>query len=140
MVTPTKDEIVEEATRLYMEKNWKVSSNTPELCELKEGGFYNQARNDLMRSEGHEALSYLEELAAEAGYDLVKNKKATEYANDLETYPTMDIMKEGGFCVAGRGSGKSNLMKLLAIEALRSKIEMKVIDGTYLEKLSATKG
>jgi hypothetical protein len=31
-------------------------------------------------------------------------------------------------------------MKLLAIEALRSKIEMKVIDGTYLEKLSATKG
>ena len=127
--TPTREEIIEEATKIYMGKNWKISSNTPEVDELVESGEYREAQHDLMRSEGHEVLSHLEELAIDAGYDLVKKKKhATEYCHNLEEFPIERILREGCFVTGGRGSGKTNLQKLLVQKALSRKIRVKVID------------
>lgn len=52
MVTPTSDEIRGKATALFMGEQHQAGlrdSNTPEDHELKEGGYWMRARNQLMR-------------------------------------------------------------------------------------------
>lgn len=128
MVTPTKDEIIERAFEMYQQKNHVISCNNPTINELKEEGTCYEARDELMRSEGSEALDYLQEMAAEAGYVLVKDKHASEYDHELPTYPINEILREGCFCVGGRGSGKSNLLKLLVAHACKIGVKVKIID------------
>jgi len=43
-------------------------------------------------------------------------------------------MREGGFVVGGRGSGKSNLLKLLVTQALKTGVKVKIIDSTLTWK------
>jgi len=108
--------------------------------ELKESRVYEEARDNLMRSEGHEFLDYLEKLANESGYMLVKTKEA--YSQDLEDFPIEDIMVRGCFVTGGRGVGKSNLIKLLTMNMIRAKIQVKVFDPSLAWKdfpLSKTK-
>lgn len=124
MATPTKEQIIEEATKLYMARNWGLSSNTPEINELKEEGVYAEAQHDLMRSEGHATMDYLEELASENGFELIKSK--VQYVEDLEDFPLENILREGCFATGGRGTGKSNLLKLLVQRLLSAKVEVKV--------------
>ena len=93
MVTPTRKKIIEEATRLYMEDNWNISGNTPEVDELIEEGTYEEARNNLMRSEGNEALDYLKDMANDAGYKLVKK----QFDEHVEFYDSIQICDSGKF-------------------------------------------
>jgi len=135
--TPNKSEIeakaVEDFFKDQYQKGFKTSI-TPEASELKESGYWNEAKDSLMRNEEGQFLDYIEKVANENGYELTKSKEATQYCQDLEPYPISLIMKEGCFCVGGRGSGKSNLLKLLTREALRIGVKVKVIDSTLTWK------
>ena len=58
-----------------MQRNYQICTSTPTIAELKEEGTWNEARDELMRNDGYESMNYLEELAEDAGFDLVKKKK-----------------------------------------------------------------
>ena len=114
-----------------MADNWKQFETMPTPQELKEEGYFQTAKVDLMRNQGRAALNHFEEMANENGYELVKKRKeATEYAHDLEAYPIESIMTEGAFGISARGHGKTNLMKLLTMQALKRGVKVKVIDST----------
>jgi len=133
MVTPNKNEIIEEAFKINARQNHNINLNTPTESELKENGTFQEARINLMQDqERHQVLSYLEKLANENGFTLVKHK--AEYSNDLEDYPVNDIMKYCGFVAGGRGSGKTNALKLLVMEAIKRKVEVKVFDPSLAWK------
>ena len=133
MTTPTKKEIIEESMKINAERNHSVSSITPEIEELQESGVYEEARNKLMRDqENHEFLAYLERMANQSGYELIKSK--ADYCFGLQDFPIKIIMKEGAFVIGGRGCGKTNLLKLLVMELLKCKIEVKVIDSALAWK------
>jgi len=76
MVTPTKDQIVQRATELFFMDN--PSATTPEVYELKEGGYFLTAQQELMRGESAEALSYLEEQAHDLGRRVVTEEEHTK--------------------------------------------------------------
>lgn len=129
MTTPTKERIIEEAFNINARQNHNINLNTPTESELKENGTFNEARISLMQNrERHEALNYLEKMASEFGFELVKTKNMHAYAEDLEDYPIEDILKYCAFATGGRHSGKTNLLKLIVSEALRAKVEVKVFD------------
>lgn len=133
MTTPKRSEIAAKAIEISMKRNSSISTNTPEIEELKEDGTYAEARDQLMRNqERSEVLSYLEKMANEQGFQLCKTK--AEYSNDLEDYPIDNIMTEGCFVAGSRGSGKTNLLKLLVIEAIKRKVEVKVFDPSLAWK------
>lgn len=69
MPTPTRDEIRERA--IYLFQSSTESFITPEDDELKESGFWEQAKIDLMQAEGTESLEYLEQMAHDIGLRLV---------------------------------------------------------------------
>jgi len=97
MATPTKDEIEERALELFMARNHDISCNTPELHELKESSIFLEAQHELMRSEENEALNYIEEMANENGYTLVKRKgEDTDYEH-VEFYDSIQICESGKF-------------------------------------------
>lgn len=138
MTTPNREAIIEEATKIYMQRNHDVSCNLPEVDELVEGGTYEEARLELMRNEGYAAKIYLEELASEAGFDLVKRKHASEYSHNLEDFSleaketfTIDIeeaLRSGVFVSGGKGTTKSNLAMIIADMLKRKGITVKVFD------------
>lgn len=133
MTTPKRKEIIEEALKLNAKRNYDISTNTPEISELQEDGIYEEARDKLMRDqENYEFLAYLERMAHENGYELVKSK--ADYCFGLQDFPIKIIMKEGCFVIGGRGCGKTNLLKLLVVELLKHKIEVKVIDSALAWK------
>ena len=117
--------IRERAQEIEAENNRSLPQITSTDSELKESGAWFESRDQLMTDENTQAtLSYLQELATSCGYDLVKRK--SEYSEDLATFPIKDIMRYGAFVAGGRGSGKSNLLKLLVRECLRGKVEVKL--------------
>ena len=145
MTTPTRNEIIQKATEDYMKENWKISTNNPEVDELKEGGFYNAAKDELMRSVGNEAQIYLEELANQAGFDLVKTKNndhIEKYDCDL-TYKfnlpfNIEEAKKSNILVSGTNcTGKSRLSCYIAsiLQTLNWKIVVFDPCGVY-QKIS----
>lgn len=133
MGTPNKNQIIDAAFKKYHERNPQAKGINPETSELLESGIYEEAKNQLMRDQDRsQVLSYLEQLANENGFELVKAK--TEYDLDLEPYPVEAIMTEGCFATGGRGVGKSNLLKLLVMEALNHRIRVKVFDPSLAWK------
>jgi len=49
MRPPTTEQIINEAIKIYFQKNREVDCyNTPEINELKESGIYQEARKNLM--------------------------------------------------------------------------------------------
>lgn len=128
MATPTKAEIEEKAIAMFFldqnSRGFKAEIN-PTSSELRESGYTHKAKTELMRNEGYEALDYIEKEARSLGYELVKSKE-THYSEDLATFPLENILREGCFVTGGRGSGKSNLLKLLVQRLLCEKGEVKV--------------
>lgn len=115
MTTPTKEEITKRAIDLYMQKNHGISCNLPEVDELKEDGVYQEAQQDLMRSEDHAAMDYLEEMANENGFELVKKDRfeGQQKTIDLKTLCS-EILSFGGlFLVANKGVGKTTALMQL---------------------------
>jgi hypothetical protein len=74
MVTPSSEQILERATELFFRSNPQATT-TPEESELHEGGYWNLARDELMRGESVEALSHLEEEAAQIGRRVVTEEE-----------------------------------------------------------------
>lgn len=126
MGTPTKEQVYEEAKKLYFQherRNGNRTSINPEYEELAESGFISLAQTNLMRNP-------------ETLYGIIEPKKKRDlidigesrYAEDLLNFPLKDIMRGGAFAVGARGYGKTNTLKLLVSEALRQKIEVKVFE------------
>jgi hypothetical protein len=82
MATPNSEEILEKARELFFIDNGH-SSITPEDYELKESGYYTQARNVLMTGEDTQLLAQAEEFANGLNLVLV-SKKDKEKLEDLE--------------------------------------------------------
>jgi len=90
---PTKDEILARATELFMQERARVGLPplTPEESELKEGSYFDRARNELMsgvRSQLEGYLAYLEGEAAKVREELgivevIPEEKITELENKL---------------------------------------------------------
>ena len=133
MVTPTREQIRELAQQKEREENGSLPSITCTDSELKENGSWFESRDQLMSDQATQAtLAYLEQQAYDLGFELVKRK--IDYAEDLEDFPLEDILKYACFVAGGRGSGKTNLLKLLVMEALKRKIELKVFDPSLAWK------
>jgi len=130
MTTPNRREIIERARELWHSNRARRGDPsfdvTPELAELREEGFLSVAQSELMRNE---ARAIEEEWR---GYNELE---------DLDAFPIEGILREGAFCVGSRGCGKTNLLKLLVVEALKRKIRVKVFDPSlawksfFLEKI-----
>ena len=122
MTTPNREQIRKRAMQLWHEDNWQVSDINPTENELRESGYIAQAVSELMRSNPYVI-------------EVTKEKETDKMASlDSEVFPMDVIMKECCFVTGGRGCGKSNLLKLLVSEALRRKIEVKVIDSCLVWK------
>jgi len=90
MVTPTREEIREEALRLFYQTN--PSATTPEDDELKEDGYWGLAQQNLMRGEETtETLAYLEQLANDVGRRVVTE---AEHNKLLDLERKLDLVKE----------------------------------------------
>jgi len=121
------------AQEIEAENNLSLPHVTCEDSEMQENGSWFKAKNQLMSDENTQAtLAYLEQLANENGFELIKKKSV--YAEDLATFPLEDILKYACFVAGGRGSGKSNLLKLLVMEAIKRKVEVKVFDPSLAWK------
>ncbi|MDH5783676.1 MAG: hypothetical protein OEZ35_08480, partial [Candidatus Bathyarchaeota archaeon] len=111
----------------------------PEEEELREEGFLMLAQHELMRDTDQ----YEEYLAKELGKNV---EDVREKPKDIISFPIKAIMKEGSIIVGGRGSGKSNLAKLIVKEALACRIQVKVLDSSLawksfpLPKIKVRKG
>jgi hypothetical protein len=125
MTTPCKEDIIAKAFEIQQQRNHNVSSITPEIEEVKESGIYSEAQRSLMRNEENQVLDYLEQLAHENGYRLIRERKQQNHV-DLKTLCS-EILKFGGlFIVANKGMGKTNTLQCLARE-LRKDAKNKVI-------------
>jgi hypothetical protein len=123
---PRKEEIEAKALELWHERRAKDGDPSfyinPTRQELRESGFLSLAQSELMRDSTRAESEEWE------GYN------ESFYTQDLEEFPIDLIMKEGCFVVGGRGSGKTNLLKLLVSKALKRKIRVKVIDPSLAWK------
>lgn len=89
MVTPTREEILDYARTLYHKDN--PEAPTPEDDELKEDGYTEIARHELMRSESAEALADLERHAAELNRRIVTE---SEHGDIIEVKRLKEELKE----------------------------------------------
>lgn len=84
-VMPTKEEILEKARQIFAEESRKAGMPiiTPEEDELKEGSYYDRARDQLMRDVARaEELKYIEEMARDLGLRVV-SKRIAERGEEL---------------------------------------------------------
>lgn len=82
---PTKEDILEKAIELYMEEHPEAAEHrlTPEVHELKEGGYLERARNELMRDISRE----IEELTSFLIGTRQEVEKAVERLKELGETP-----------------------------------------------------
>jgi hypothetical protein len=131
MVTPTADNIREEALRLFFTDN--PSATTPEDYELKESGYWQTARDSLMRGESAEALGYLEQMANELGRRVVTEDEHSKLV-DIEL--RLEKLREKEKRVKEAEKDIEARKRLLnSAEQLKSKIEHREVS----EKVSKHK-
>lgn len=139
MTTPTKNEIIQKATELYMQDNWKNFDTTPEPEELKEEGYTQRARNELMSNVGNGFFEDIKDLVAESEYKLVKIKeneqqKPSDFENfpveTKETFDPQEALKSGCYISGTTGSGKSDLGMLHAEQLMHEDVTVIVFDAT----------
>ena len=129
--TPSKSEIEAKAIERFFEdqhqKGFKTSI-TPEASELKESGYWNEAKDSLMRSEDSEYVSHIEKEARALGLiddkvELGRQRKPFDFEIDLE-----EALRSGVFISGGRGTTKSNLAMLIADRLMKKGIIVKAFD------------
>jgi len=123
---PSKKQIIKKAVELWHAQRCQQGDPAfdvePEESELVEDGYVQSARSMLMRNQ---CRSQIEEW---------KGYNESQYSEDLEDFPIKSILRECGFVIGGRGSGKTNLLKLVVEESLKQKIRVKVFDPTLAWK------
>jgi len=131
MTTPTKQEIENKARELYF-KAERDQYITPTKVELVESGYTYEAKSQLMRNqEKHEVMAYLEQMANENGYTLLKQKpsklakqiKPSDFEIDVN-----EALRSGVFICGGKGATKTNLAKIITDKLLRLGYVVKVFD------------
>lgn len=118
LVTPKKELIVERATELFFQNEWQNGNKTsinPTLKELSESGYLAEAQTILMESEQRRYEQYTHNNTLDVK-DLIF---------DIEL-----AKKRGTFISGNRGSGKSNLGKILVDKLLRQGYIVKVFDNS----------
>lgn len=125
---PKRSDIIERAFELHQKKNYNVNANNPEVNEVKESGFYEQAKCELMRSEDSEYVGHIEEEARRLGLidskvELGRQRKPFDFEIDI-----IEALRSGVFISGGRGTTKSNLAMLIADRLMKKGIVVKAFD------------
>jgi hypothetical protein len=120
MATPRKQQIYEEATRLYVQhelRNGNTCPNTPEYSELLESGFISLAQSNLMSTP-------------ETLYGLTSLE--TEKTQLLETshlhFNVEELLASGCFISGQSGCGKSDLAMYVADKLMEQGVVVYCID------------
>lgn len=123
MTTPTKQQIIEEATRLYFEdcfKNGCESPITPEIEELRESGFLSLAQSELMRDNVRREAEQWTEYNTQT-----ENLEKKPFSFDVEV-----ALTQGTTICGGRGCGKTTLAKTIVQELQRQGVNVKIFDNS----------
>ena len=119
MTTPKKNEIIEKAIQIWKEDRFKKGQPyelNPEIEELKEEGFLNQAQSELMRDSYRSAI---------------ENKDFFEMENfDSFQFDQHLGLTCGTFISGGRGCGKSSLAKTITDIFLKEGYVVRVFDNS----------
>jgi len=125
MTTPSKSAIESKARELYAQDQLKagcseLASINPEREELRESGYIMLAQNLLMRDSD----VYKQHIISELGENPEQFKaKAQSFDFDV-----VEGLRSGTAIIGGRGTGKSNLCKLIVKEYIAKGCTVKVFD------------
>ncbi len=127
-MTPSRQQITERAFKRNMERNFHISSISPEIDELRESGDYESARIELMQSQDAEYKAYVEQCARELGLireeiEIGKQIKPYEFQIDIQ-----EALRSGVFICGGKGTTKTNLAKIIVDRMLKLGYVVKVFD------------
>lgn len=131
-LTPTKQQLEEKALELWRSDQvrsgcMELAETNPEYEELIEGGYVALAQNLLMRNDS----TYKDYLESELGQNV------EDYRNEVKPFD-FDVeegKRTGTMIIGGRGTGKSNLAKIIAEQYMEGGSVVKVFDvsRTWLE-------
>jgi len=118
MTTPKRKEIESKAIELFMENCAKngIEAITPTMNELKEGGWLNVARSQLMTDANRMAIEE---------YFVPDQIQVSE-----KTFNVQEALASGSYISGTTGSGKSDLAMLHAEEMMKSGVTVLVFDAT----------
>jgi hypothetical protein len=123
MTTPTKAEIIEEATRLYFEDCFKrgcQSPITPEIAELRESGFLSIAQSLLMQNHTRHT--------AEQWQDYAEQTEKPQVEKQGIPFDLAEAKDTGVFTCGTSQSGKTTLNKHIAQKLISQGIAVYVLD------------
>ncbi len=118
MTTPSREAIIQEAATHYMQDNWDISTNTPELHELKEAGYLEAAQHNLMCNPEIKA-----EIEDTSDY-------ASKYVHPHLCFDLAEMCR-GNVLISGMNqTGKTRLACLLANTLQRNGFNVIVFDNS----------
>lgn len=121
-MTPTKEEIIEKAVEIYMKEEWQNGSKstiTPTERELKEGGYFQTARQVLMCSNPYRIVI---EKESKSTIDITKDWLSLVDFNQL--------LRNGGLILGSSGTGKSDLGMYVAEGLQQRGVTVYVVDSS----------
>jgi hypothetical protein len=125
MTIPKRQDIIDKAFQIHVEKNRNISSINPEVSEVKESGIWKEAKDALMRSENAEYKAYVEKEARSLGLidDKIELGSPCRFEIDME-----EALRSGVFICGGKGTTKTNLAKNIADQFMKLGYVVKVFD------------
>ena len=128
MTTPKTEQIRQQAQNMFQESDQDFPFITAEDSELKESGFWNHARDSLMRDTARsQQLSYVEEMAHELGFEL-KRANPRELAKHEFRVDIKEALKTGIYVSGTSGIGKSDLAMYISDLIMAKGITVLVVD------------
>ena len=115
MTTPKTEQIRQQAQKMFQESDQDLPSITATDSELRESGFWSEARDTLMRDMARsEELSYVEKMAHELGFSLQKETigylKSCSKTNMLKIPFDIEEAKKSNILISGSNhTGKTRL-------------------------------
>jgi signal recognition particle GTPase len=131
MTTPAQEDIIERAFAIHHQRNNGVSSNNPEIYELKESGIYEEARTELIRLENSEYESYIEREARNVG--LLEQKDYVDMTKHIKPQIWFDLeeIKKSKVLISGMNqTGKTRLACYLAHILRKKNFDVLVFDNS----------
>jgi hypothetical protein len=122
MTTPTREQIRKKAEQIFMREQQKgfdaISDSLPEYGEIKESGFIDVARLDLMNSPEKEYEELFKSYSR-------RSENLADFAIDVS-----DALKSGVYCSGTTGTGKSDLGMYTAKALMEKGVNVVAFDST----------
>lgn len=119
MTTPTKEEIERRAREIYVRDCYRtgvpeLADTNPETSELRENGYLNVARSELMTSMETKNQQWLEES---------ENVETSAFTVDIDT-----LFNSGALILGSKHTGKSDIAMLISDKAIQKNAVVVVFD------------